>query len=408
MIVVGLAGFVLQTGWSSELTILVTEPSGLLASIDLATVPLFIMMGTFVTMAGFSNDIYAAAAALLGRRRGALAYATIGGSAIFGAVCGSSTATAATFAKIALPEMLRRGYAPAFASGAIAAGGTLKSLIPPSLVMILYCVVAKTFIFDLFVAALIPAALTIALNLAAIALTAALDPSVAPLAEPLPWGERLKALARALPALALIAVLFGGLYSGVFTVNEAACVAAVLAFLCALARRRVSFAALAAELAQAASVTAMIYLMVIGATIFSYFIALARVPEALIAAIAALKLPPVAVIFILLATYLVLGAVFDEIAALLITVPLVLPLILKLGYDPVWWGVMNVVIVELGMIVPPIGIVVFLLHGLAPQIPVWTIYRGVTPFILADVAVLTILALYPQLALWLPHVLGSG
>ena len=228
MIIIGVAGFALQTSWAPALTILSSETAGVLSSVDLAAVPLFLLMGTFASAAGFSADIYNAAAAVLGHRRGGLAYATIGGCAIFGAVCGSSTATAATFAKAALPEMLRRGYSAAFSTGTIAAGGTLKSLIPPSVVMILYCIVAKTFIFDLFVAAVLPALLAIALNLLAIAIMVRLDPASAPVSERIPWPERRAALVNAAPVLLLMVAVFAGLYSGVFTVNEAASVAAVL------------------------------------------------------------------------------------------------------------------------------------------------------------------------------------
>ena len=180
MMAVGTVGFALQAGWGPALTFLASEPVRLLSSIDMATLPLFLLMGAFANAAGFSEDVYAAAAAFLGHRRGGLAYATIGGCAAFGSVCGSTTATAATFGKIALPQMLRRGYSPAFATGAIAAGGTLKSLIPPSLLMILYCVVAKTFIFDLFLASLVPALITILLNVAAVAIVVRLDPNAAP------------------------------------------------------------------------------------------------------------------------------------------------------------------------------------------------------------------------------------
>src|SRR3990170_5121460 len=215
MIAVGLIGYALQTGWAPALTMLASEPSALLSSVDLATVPLFLMMGTFASAAGFSADIYSAAAALFGHRRGGLAYATIGGCAAFGAVCGSSTATAATFGKAALPEMLRRGYSSAFSSGTIAAGGTLKSLIPPSIVMILYCIIAKAFIFDLFVAAVLPAVLAIALNLIAITIMVRLDPASAPVGDRVPWPERRAALINAAPVLLLMLAVFAGLYSGV-------------------------------------------------------------------------------------------------------------------------------------------------------------------------------------------------
>ena len=400
MMVVGVAGFALQGGWKPALTLLASEPSGVLSNVDLATVPLFLLMGTFASTAGFSTDIYNAVAAMLGHRRGGLAYATIGGCAAFGVVCGSSTATAATFAKAALPEMLNRGYSKAFSTGTIAAGGTLKSLIPPSVVMILYCVAAKTFIFDLFIAAVIPALLAIALNLVAIAIMVRWDPGSAPVSLRVEWRQRWGALKKASPVLGLMLAVFGGLYSGIFTVNEAASVAAVLSFVFAVLRRRMNWDNLVQGLRESAGATAMLYIILIGAFVFTYFITLAKIPEALVLAIEGLSFSPLAIIFLLLVAYLVLGAVFDEISAMLITLPFVLPVIVKLGYDPVWWGIINVVVIELGMIIPPIGVIVFVLHGLAPDIPMRTIYRGVTPFIFADLLLLALLTLFPSLALW--------
>ncbi|MBM3359726.1 MAG: TRAP transporter large permease [Betaproteobacteria bacterium] len=405
MIIIGVAGYGLQAGWGPAFTILASEPSGLLSSVDLATVPLFLLMGTFASAAGFSADIYNAAAALLGHRRGGLAYATIGGCAAFGAVCGSSTATAATFGKAALPEMLRRGYAEGFTTGTIAAGGTLKSLIPPSIVMILYCIVSRTFIFDLFIAALVPALLVIALNLAAIWVVVRLHPEYAPLGERISFEEKTRAIARAAPVLLLMVAVFAGLYSGVFTVNEAASVAAVLSLAFALWRGRMDRESLWQGLRESATATAMIYVIIIGASVFTYYMTLARVPEALISLIGSIEVSPLTVITLLLIAYLILGAVFDEIAAMLITLPFVLPIVEKLGYDPVWWGIINVVVIELGMIIPPIGIIVFILHGLAPQISLATIYRGVLPFIIADLVLLALLTLFPDIALALPRLL---
>ena len=406
MIIVGLVGVALQSSWTPALTLLASEPASVLSNVDLATVPLFLLMGTFATVAGFSADIYNAVAAVFGHRRGGLAYATIGGCAAFGVVCGSSTATAATFARVALPEMLKRGYSPAFSTGTIAAGGTLKSLIPPSIVMVLYCIVAKTFIFDLFFAAIVPALIAIALNLAAITLIVRWRPQAAPVLPHVSWPEKRLALARAAPALILIAGVFGGLYSGIFTVNEAASVAAVLSFLFALVRGRLSWNSLVEGLRESASATAMLYVILIGAFVFTYFITLARIPEALVQGIEGLPLAPLAIVFLLLAGYLVLGAVFDEISAMLITLPFVLPVIVKLGYDAVWWGIINVVVIELGMIIPPIGVIVFLLHGLARDIPIRTIYRGVAPFIVADLLLLALLTIFPAIVLWLPKVLA--
>jgi tripartite ATP-independent transporter DctM subunit len=407
MMAVGVVGFGLQAGWAPAFTLLASDPSQQMTSLDLATVPLFLMMGTFASVAGFSEDVYGAAAALLGHRRGGLAYATIGGCAAFGAICGSSTATAATFGKVALPQMLRRGYSPGFSTGTIAAGGTMKALIPPSLVMILYCVVAKTYIFDLFAAAIIPALLTIALNAAAIALTVRLQPGVAPISPRVPWSERRAACYRAGPAALLMVAIFGGLYSGIFTVNEAASVAAVLSLGLAVLRRRMSWRGFVSSLQQAAGAAVMLYFILMGASVFTYFITLAHVPETLVNSVGALNLPPLGIIFLLLLAYIALGAVFEEISAILITLPFVLPIVTHLGYDPVWWGVMIVIQVELALIHPPLGVIVFLLHGIAPDIPMKTIYRGVVPFIIADLIVLFLLMLFPGIALWLPRLIAG-
>ena len=407
MLIVGVVGFALQTGWGPAFSLLVGDPAGYLGSIDLATVPLFLLMGSFASTAGFSSDIYDVASAFLGHRRGGLAYATVGGCAAFGAVCGSSTATAATFAKIALPEMLRRGYEPGFAAASIAAGGALKSLIPPSLVMILYCIVTNVFIFDLFVAALVPAALVVVLNIVAISVVTWRRPADFPVMERRSWEKKLATLRRAIPAMILILAVFGGLYSGIFTVNEAASVAAILSLLFALLRRRITWEGFSSSILEAAGVSAMIYIIIFGASVFSYFMTLAHVPEALVQLIGELKLAPVLTIALILIAYIALGAVFDEISAMLITLPFVLPIVVHLGYDPVWWGIMNVVIIELGMIVPPIGIIVFILHAMAPQISLSKIYRGVTPFIVADLVLLALLTLFPGLSTWALHAFGD-
>lgn len=401
MMIVGVVGCALLSSWPAALSVLASEPATILTNVDLATVPLFLLMGTFATLAGFSTDLYNAISALFGHRRGGLGYATVGACAAFGVVCGSSTATAATFARSALPEMLRRGYSGSFATGTIAAGGTLKALIPPSIVMILYSVAAKVFIFDLFIAAVIPALLAIALNMATVGIIVRLKPTDAPTTPRLGWGQRQAALTQALPAVALMLGVFGGLYSGIFTVNEAASVAAVLSLAAAIARRKLSLSNLAAGLREAGSATAMLYVILIGAFVFSNFISLARVPEAVGELIQQLTAPPLAVVLTILLIYLVLGAIFDEISAMLITLPFILPVIVKLGYDPVWWGIVNVVVIELGMIIPPIGVIVFVLHGVARDIPIRTIYRGVAGFIAADLVLLGLLVLFPGLSLWL-------
>jgi tripartite ATP-independent transporter DctM subunit len=405
MIVVGIVAFALQTDWGPALTFLATEPSQVLGSTDIAAVPLFLMMGAFVNVSGFSRDLYTAAAALLGHRRGGLAYATIGGSAAFGAICGSSPATVATFTQVALPEMLKRNYSPSFSGATIAAGGALKALIPPSLSMILYCVVARTYIFDVFIAAVIPALITIAANIIAIALVVRLNPAVGPVSEKIPRAEKLIALRRAAPAILLIGTIFIGLYSGIFTVSEAASVAAVVSFVFALMRRTLTPAKFVIGLRDTALIAGMIYFVLIGSSIFTYFVSLAKIPEQLIIFLSGVDLPPIGIIVLLLGAYLVLGAVFDELAAMIVTLPFVLPVIVHFGYDPIWWAIINVIIVELGLVIPPIGLVILIINAMRPDIPLQSLYRSITPFVIADLAVLALLTAFPALALWLPALL---
>jgi C4-dicarboxylate transporter DctM subunit len=405
MIVVGIVAFALQTDWGPALTFLASEPSQVLGSTDIAAVPLFLLMGAFVNVSGFSKDLYTAAAALLGHRRGGLAYATIGGSAAFGAICGSSPATVATFTRVSLPEMLRRNYSPSFSGATIAAGGALKALIPPSLSMILYCVVARTYIFDVFIAAVVPALITIGANIIAIALVVRWNTAMAPTSERVSGKEKLPAVARAAPAVLLICIIFVGLYSGIFTVNEAASVAAVVSFVFALMRRTITPQNFVSGLRDTAVIAGMIYFVLIGSSIFTYFISLAKVPEQLIIFLSGVSLPPMGIIVLMLGAYLVLGAVFDELAAMIVTLPFVLPIIVHFGYDPVWWAIINVIIVELGLVIPPIGLVILIIHAMRPDIPLQKLYRAITPFVLADIAVLALLTAFPQLALWLPALL---
>ena len=405
MIVVGIVAFAVQTNWGPALTFLASEPSQVLGSMDLAAVPLFLMMGAFVNVSGFSKDLYTAAAALLGHRRGGLSYATIGGSAAFGAICGSSPATVATFTRVALPEMQARNYSPSFSGATIAAGGALKALIPPSLSMILYCVVARTYIFDVFIAAVIPALITIAANIAAITIVVRMNPGIAPVSPQVSRAEKLIALWRAAPAILLIGVIFVGLYSGIFTVSEAASVAAVVSFVFALLRRTITTNNFARGLRDTALTAGMIYFVLIGSSVFTYFISLAKIPEQLIAMLGHVDLPPLGIIVMMLAAYLVLGAIFDELAAMVVTLPFALPIIVHFGYDPVWWAIINVIIVELGLVIPPIGLVILILHAMRPDIPLYKLYKSIIPFVVADLFVLALLTLFPALALWLPALL---
>jgi tripartite ATP-independent transporter DctM subunit len=407
MVAIGIVAFGFQAGWGPAFTVLATDPSQVFANMDLAAIPMFLLMGTFVSVAGFSKDLYALAASFLGHKRGGLFYATLGGSAAFGAICGSSPATVVTFTRVALPEMLSRGYPAGFSGATIAAGGALKALIPPSLTMIIYCIVARAYIFDVFIAAIIPALLTILANAIAIAFVVRANPDRVPVSVRETRKERLAALRRALPAVLLILVVFVGLYSGVFTVSEAASVAAIVSLAFAIWRRSLNRTTLIESAISTAAIIGMVYFVLIGSSVFTYFVNFARIPELLVASVNALSLPGPLIIVIMLAIYIVLGAIFDELAAMVVTLPFALPIIVHLGYDPVWWGIINVVIVELGLIIPPIGLVVLILQSMRPDIPLSTLYRGIIPFVFADLAVLGLLVAFPAIATWLPKMVGN-
>ena len=401
MLAVGVGGYAMIAGFKPALSTMVNEVAGNIESPSLAVIPLFLLMGSFATAGGLSSEIYRFANSMVGHRKGGLAMATMGGCGVFGAVCGSSTATAATFGRVALPEMLKRGYAPHFAAGTIAAGGTLGALVPPSVIMIIYAVVTRENVLDLFVAAVIPAILALVFHFAAIRIYLLRKPEAAPAGERTSWRERRDAAINAWAVLILMAAILGGIYGGILTVEEAAAAGAVLSLLFAVVRRRLTWQRFWSALIESAAATAMIYVIIFGASVFAYFITIARVPPALTTWIGSLDVAPLVVIFILLLIYVILGAVFDTVSAMLITLPFVLPIVEHLGYDPIWWGIINVVVVELGMITPPIGMNVFVLHGLASNISMTRIFAGVTPFVLSDVARLAVLTLFPPLTLYL-------
>lgn len=412
MLVVGIGGYALMAGMKPALSTFVSEVIANIENPGLAVIPLFLLMGSFATAGGLSAEIFRVANAFVGHRRGGLAMATMGGCGVFGAVCGSSTATAATFGAVALPEMLKRGYAPHFAAGTIAAGGTLGALVPPSVIMIIYAVVTqRVIILDLFVAAVVPAILAVLFHFIAIQVYLMRAPGAGPAAERSTWGERLRALGNAWAVLILLIGVIGGIYGGIVTVDEAAALGAMLSLFFAVVRRRLTWNRFWGAILESAAATAMIYVIIFGASVFSYFINLAQVPTALTEWIEGMKLAPVLIIFVLLLVYVVLGAVFDTVSSMLITLPFVLPIVEHLGYDPVWWGIINVVVVELGMITPPIGMNVFVLHSVAPSVPLSGIFRGVAPFVFSDAARLIVLVLFPWLTLgaldWIGELLGA-
>ena len=403
MAVVGVVGFAFLAGWGPALSLLASEPASTMASLDLAVIPLFMLMGGLATAGGLAKDIYETAEALVGHRPGGLAATTVVASAGFGAVCGSGVATTATFGRVALPEMLKRGYSAGSAAGSVAAGGTLGIIVPPSSIMILYAVLTEQSVLSLFTAAVVPALLSVTLYMIAIWIVAKRNPAAMPGTDRLPYRDRIRAIGKSWGAILLAVIVLGGIYSGVFTVNEAAAIGVVLAFLFAIFRGRLNRKTFLVVLSDASVSTVMIYIMVFGAMIFSYFISISGVTTDIVVGINNLDLPPLGVIFILVVVYLFLGSIFDEVAAIVVTRPFVPPIIIAMGYDPVWWGILNVALVGVGMLTPPIGINVMLLSSMRPDIPLFTIYRGITPYFLADCVRILILVLFPQVTLWLLH-----
>ena len=409
-VAMGLAGFVgvgLILGWEPAVSLFRTEPSSIVSHRDLAVIPLFLLMGSFAGAAGLSADLYRLAYAFVGHLRGGLALSTIGGCAGFGAVCGSSVATAATMTRVALPEMLSRNYSPALATGSIAAGGTLGMLIPPSVIMVLYAVLTEQSVIALFFAAMVPGLIAVALHFAAIFAYVRVYPDAGPAGERMAWRERGRVLVESWGVILLAFVVSGGIYGGIFTVGEAAAVGACMAFMFTVTRGRLTRRVLWRVLGESAANTGMIYLIIIGAHIFSYFVTLSHLANNMVGTIESWNLHPLLVMLMLHIMYLILGSIFDTVAAMVITLPFVFPLITSLGFDPIWFGIMNVMVIEIGMITPPIGINVFVLHGIARTIPLKTIFRGIVPFLVADLTRLAILTVFPVLTLWLPGLVGE-
>ena len=407
MFVVGGFGFASLAGWSPFLNLLNTAPFGRVSSYTLSVLPLFLLMGQLATRAGLSRQLFDAARACVGHRRGGLAVSTIGGCAGFGAVCGSSIATGATMAAVALPEMRRYGYSGALATGTLAAGGTLGILFPPSIILVIYAVITEQSIGKLFLAALVPGIIATLGYWAAIIAYVRFNPAAGPAAPSMPVDERVRSLLNAWPVVAIFLAVIGGIYLGVFTPTEAAAVGAAAIALFALAVGRLHWRAFSESLLDTAKATGMIFLILIGAETFNAFLALSQIPAALADALGASGLPPMAILIGILLVYLVLGCVMDSLAMILLTVPVFFPVVtgLDLGYTDeevaIWFGVMAVIVVEIGLITPPIGLNVYAINSLARGVPLGDSFKGTLPFLLSGFVVLAIILAVPSACLWL-------
>ncbi|MFN2644363.1 MAG: TRAP transporter large permease [Burkholderiales bacterium] len=446
MALVGVVGYAYMRdwSWSGALAMAQTKVFETGRNYTLSVVPLFILMGNFVTRAGMSQELFRAAYAFIGHLRGGLAMATIVGCAGFGAICGSSIATAATFAKVAYPSMKRFGYADYLSTGSIAAGGTLGILIPPSTIMVIYGIMTETNIGKLFAAGVLPGILATVLLCLAVQYVTWRDPKAGPRGERTSWRERWAAVAglqwfalvglliwlavrfgwlasddaAVIAALAvfvmslvykgvssviaLFVLVMGGIYGGVFTAVEGAGVGAFGAMVFALARRALGWRELYAALLESARTTSMLFLILIGALMFAEFVNITSMPADLTTLVSRFDLHPLMVVAAIMVIYVVLGTAMEELSMILLTVPLFFPLIVHLGLDPVWFGILIVVVVEIGLISPPVGMNLFVLNTLLPQVPTRTIFRGVMPFVVVDCVRLAILVAFPIISTLLP------
>jgi C4-dicarboxylate transporter, DctM subunit len=396
---VGFAGFAMKTSTPAALAMTgaLTYETGL--SYALSIVPLFVLMGNLVTRAGLSEELYKASHAFLGHRRGGLAMATIVACGGFSAISGSSVATAATMAKVAVPPMQRFGYSDALASGSVAAGGTLGILIPPSVVLVIYGILTQQNIGKLFIAGILPGLLAVTCYIAAIMVTVRLNPLSGPPGKRMPIIDRLRSLKSVWGVLLLFGVVLGGIYGGVFTPTEAAGIGAAGAFLFFIWRCGWSVGTLREVLVESAATTGMMFSILIGALIFANFINMTSMPGELIEMTERFAATPLLVIVAICGIYVLLGCVLESMSMILLTVPMFYPVVQHLGFDLVWFGIIVVVVTEISLITPPVGLNVFVLRSVLPDIPTATVFRGVMPFVAADVVRLGLLVFFPAISL---------
>lgn len=401
--IVGVVGFAMLVSWSAAFALIGQKVFGTAFTYELSVLPLFILMGNFVNRSGLSHGLYDASHAFLGHRRGGLAMATIVACGGFSAICGSSLATAATMSKVAMPSMRRYGYADSLAAGSIAAGGTLGILIPPSVILVIYGILTETSIGKLFAAGVLPGLLGVLCYLGAVQFVISRRPEIGPPAERTDWAGRLVALKGVWGVIGLFILVMGGIYSGFFTPTEAAGIGAFGGFLFALYRRVLTWRVLREVLAESAMTTAVLFTVLFGALLFAEFINTAGLPPALIELAGGFDVPPLGVVIIILVIYILLGCVFESLSMLLLTVPIFFPLVADLGFDLVWFGIVVVVVTEISLITPPVGLNVFVLRGMLPDVSTATIFKGVTPFWCADIVRLSLLVAIPWISLVLPR-----
>lgn len=405
MLVVGLVGYTAIDSLPNALQVLSGTPVQIATEYSFSVVPLFVLMSSFCARMGLSSRLYAASGAFFGAVRGSSAFATVGASAAFGAICGSSLATCATIGRIGIPEMRALGYRDTLISGSVAAGGTLGILIPPSIIMVIYALISQQSIAHLFAAGLIPGIILTVLYCVAIVATMLMDPTSAPHERVLNLRERLSALFGAWELVILFGITIGGIYAGFFTPTEAAAVGVFLALVIGVLRRSLKREEILASVVETAVTSSVLFFIVLGATFFAFFIVQARIPTMLIEWLNSAGFSALGVLLLIVVFYLIAGCFLDGVGMMLATVPVFFPVIVSFGYDPVWFGILIVLVVEVGLLTPPMGMNLFVIKSTAPDLKITDIYIGILPFLGALMLMIGILIAAPQVALWLPHVL---
>ncbi len=406
MMLIGFVGFGLVRGWVPSVEMVIQQIIDMALNYNFSVLPLFLLMGVFVYKAALAEDLYEATNAWLGHRRGGLAMATVAACGGFAAVSGSSVATAATMAKVAIPSMRKYRYSDSLAAGTVAAGGTVGILIPPSAALIVYGILTEESIGELFVAGIIPGIITVALYIVVISIVTRIWPALGPAGDRSSWRVRFITLGKVWGVVVLFVLILGGILFGVFTATEAGGIGAAGALAFALLRRKMSWRIFAESLVEAAETTATVFTVAFGALILNNFVTIAGLPDAIVEIIRSLDLAPIVVILILLGIYIILGTIIEGLAMIFLTVPIFVPVVESLGFNLIWFGIVMVMVVEISLITPPIGLNVFVMKSMLPDVELVAIFKGIAPFFAADIVRLLLVVFLPGLALYLPRLLN--
>ena len=407
MLLVGFTGFALISGFDPAIFVLGTAPFDAVSKYTLSVLPLFVLMGNLANSANLSRNLYDAAYAVVGHYKGGLAMSTVGACAGFGMICGSSIATAATMSQMAGPEMRRHGYSDALISGSIASGGTLGIIIPPSVILVIYAYLTEQSVQKLFFAALIPGLIAVVLYMVAIRIYLLIYPDQGGYGNKMPFKERVAALWKVFPIFLIFAIIMGGLYLGFFTATESAAVGVILVIIFIFFRGELTIELLRNSIWDTVKTVGALYLIVVGAAVFNVLITVTQLPFTVVDFINDLQLSQVGIILVICAIYLVLGTVMDSLAMLFLTIPVFYPVIADAGIDPIWFGIFAVIVVEFGLISPPVGMNLFVIKGVMQKTPLQTIWFGTLPFLFTDMIRLALIIAFPAICLFLPSLMMS-